>query len=223
MGRSSTAQRRLMDAASTLFWESNYSGTTIDDICQRAEVRKGTFYHFYKNKLDLSVAALEDWRSRRTQTLKHIFRREAPPLFRLLDYFDFALQRQTQHYIRTGRVLGCPIFSLACEISTQEESLRQITSGMLHTLIGFFESALRDAQGQGDVELDDPIEMARIVYYMWEATLTQCRIENDLEALRELPNRVKKLVGATDPALWEPKSLFRDGSEYTREELPELS
>jgi TetR/AcrR family transcriptional repressor of nem operon len=42
MGRTSNADERLKDAALDLMWEGSYGSITIDDICQRAEVKKGS-------------------------------------------------------------------------------------------------------------------------------------------------------------------------------------
>ncbi len=206
MGRTSNARRKLMDAASALFWETSYNATTIDDICNRAGVRKGTFYHFYRSKSNLTLAALEDWRNRRLQTLSHIFRSENQPMGRILDYVDFVMQRQSTHFNRTGRVLGCPIFNLASEISTQDEQIRCMTAEMLNTLISFFESAIRDAQTRGDISVICPSQSARLVYHVWEATLTQCRIENDLRQLRLFPQSIKSLLGAPN-AHWQHQPM----------------
>ena len=47
MGRTSDADERLKDAALALIWEESYGAVTIDDICNRAEVKKGSFYYFF--------------------------------------------------------------------------------------------------------------------------------------------------------------------------------
>ncbi len=59
MSRTSTANVRLMAAAIDLMWEESYGAVTIDDICTRAEVKKGSFYYYFTSKADLAVAALE--------------------------------------------------------------------------------------------------------------------------------------------------------------------
>jgi len=59
MGRTSDANERLMDAALDLIWEESYGAITIDDICKRADVKKGSFYYFFSSKSELAVAALE--------------------------------------------------------------------------------------------------------------------------------------------------------------------
>src|SRR5262249_2566506 len=56
MGRVSDARQRLMDAVCELIWAGSYGSTTIDQICEKAGVKKGSFYHFFDSKADLAVA-----------------------------------------------------------------------------------------------------------------------------------------------------------------------
>ena len=46
-------RNRLLDAANTLFIEKGVSSTTIADICNMANIAKGTFYLYYKDKEDI--------------------------------------------------------------------------------------------------------------------------------------------------------------------------
>src|SRR5512147_1140509 len=94
MGRTSDARDRLIGAAGSLFCESGYHGTTIDAICQRASVQKGTFYHFFRSKDDLAVAALEVDRAARRQVLDAIFSPTRPPLVRIAAYCEHLYSRQ---------------------------------------------------------------------------------------------------------------------------------
>ena len=59
MGRKSDAKERLLDAALDLIWERSYGVVTIDAICEKAGVKKGSFYYFFESKSALAVAALE--------------------------------------------------------------------------------------------------------------------------------------------------------------------
>ena len=56
MARPSQAKENLIKAATDLIWEHSYGSTSVDDICARAEVRKGSFYHFFEYfKLELKL------------------------------------------------------------------------------------------------------------------------------------------------------------------------
>jgi len=48
--RVSRTRQKLLEAASSLFAEKGLDLTTIDDITERADVGKGTFYYHFKNK-----------------------------------------------------------------------------------------------------------------------------------------------------------------------------
>ena len=62
MGRTSDAKERLLDAALDLIWERSYGDVTIDAICEKAGVKKGSFYYFFDSKSELAAAALQsDW------------------------------------------------------------------------------------------------------------------------------------------------------------------
>ena len=58
MGRVSDAKERLLEAAKGLIWEQSYGAVTVDAICRRAKVQKGSFYHFFDDKSELAVASL---------------------------------------------------------------------------------------------------------------------------------------------------------------------
>jgi AcrR family transcriptional regulator len=53
------AKQRLLDTAIDLIWEQSYGAVSVDVICERAGTKKGSFYHFFPSKSDLTVAAIE--------------------------------------------------------------------------------------------------------------------------------------------------------------------
>src|SRR5271165_2514696 len=60
MGRTSDAKEKLLQVAFDLIWQQSYGAVSVDDICVRAKVKKGSFYHFFPSKSDLAVAAYEE-------------------------------------------------------------------------------------------------------------------------------------------------------------------
>src|SRR5712671_3109614 len=145
MGRVSDAKERLMDAVRELVWTGSYGSTTIDQICEKAGVKKGSFYYFFDSKADLAVAALdENWQKRRPE-LDSIFSSTVPPLERLQRYCDYGYRFQTEIRSKCGCVLGCPLFSLGSEVSTQEDRLQKKIQDILEYKRKYLESAIRDA------------------------------------------------------------------------------
>src|SRR5215203_3184795 len=121
MGRTSDADERLKQAALDLMWEESYGAVTIDDICKRADVKKGSFYYFFSSKAALTVAALEkmwieDWKP----ALDARFSPSLDPLTRIRGYLESPYLKQCRMKEQTGKVLGCPVCSVGSEICTQE-------------------------------------------------------------------------------------------------------
>src|ERR1043165_6923976 len=106
MGRTSDANDRLKQAALDLIWEESYGSVTIDDICKRAEVKKGSFYYFFESKADLAAAALDRrWTNEWKPALDAQFSASLTPLERLDNYFDGIYKKHVETKMRLGKVL----------------------------------------------------------------------------------------------------------------------
>jgi len=184
-----------MDAVSELFWTGSYGSTTIDQICERAGVKKGSFYYFFNSKSELASAALDaTWQERRAE-LDQLFSPVVPPLERLRKYADIAYEFQREIKRKHGHVLGCPLFALGCEVSTQEDALRKKVEEILAHKRKYLESAIRDAHAAGLIHAPDAAAKASMLQAYFEGMLTQARIENDVEILRSTFNGWAAILG----------------------------
>jgi TetR/AcrR family transcriptional repressor of nem operon len=196
MPRVSDMKERLTDAAMDLIWENSYGATSVDAICEKAGAKKGSFYYFFKSKSELAAAALEaDWKKRKTD-MDSIFSPSVPPLERLERYFDFVHDRLAELQKKCGNVLGCPLFTLGSEVSTQDEPLRDKVEEILNRKIKYFESAIRDAHAQGLIIAPDAKAKAKGLFACYQGTLTQARIQNNVEPLREFKEYALDFLGA---------------------------
>ncbi len=84
------ARAKLLDAALGVIRAQGYSATSVDDLCAAAGVTKGAFFHHFKSKEALGVAAADFW-SETTDTLFAAapYHAHEDPLDRLLAYIDF--------------------------------------------------------------------------------------------------------------------------------------
>lgn len=55
------ARTRLLDAALHLIRERGFAATSVDDLCTAAAVTKGSYFHYFKTKEALGVAAAQYW------------------------------------------------------------------------------------------------------------------------------------------------------------------
>src|SRR6266436_1102390 len=199
MGRVSDARERLMKAVMELIWTGSYGSTTIDQICDKAGVKKGSFYYFFESKADLAVAALDDGFQEKRRELDAMFSPTIPPLERIRNYCEFAYKKQAEIKKECGCVLGCPLFTLGSEVSTQEQKLRSKIQEILEYHGKYFESAIREAHAAGLIHAPDAAAKARIIRAYFEGLLTQARIQNDAEVLREMAHGIFAILGVKEP------------------------
>ena len=155
MGRVSTASERLVQAAIDLIWTDSYGSVSVDAICEQARVKKGSFYHFFKSKDELVIAALDaHWENRRPQ-LDVLFARSRPPLERLRAYFESVYQRQLELGKKFGRPPGCFFCKLGIEVSRETEIGKKVQS-IMAAYVAYYESALVDAAADGYALADIP-------------------------------------------------------------------
>jgi TetR/AcrR family transcriptional repressor of nem operon len=84
------ARSKLLDAAFSIIRQKGYAATSVEELCARAGVTKGAFFHHFPSKDSLAVAAVNQW----TDMSAGLFA-AAPyhgfddPLDRVLGYLDF--------------------------------------------------------------------------------------------------------------------------------------
>jgi len=195
MAKPSDTKEKLLQVAFDLIWDQSYGSVSVDQICERAQVNKGSFYHFFPSKSDLAVKAYEEhWREKQPE-LDQIFSPLIPPLERLELWCKHIRDRQKQKAVKYGHVCGCPYSSLGAELATQDERIRIKTQELADRNVRYIESALMDAKHQGIVSFDNSTSSAKRVYSVVLGMLLQAKIHNNLEGLQDLEPAIMDLIG----------------------------
>ena len=194
MRQDNTSKQKLLETAMQLIWVSSYGSVGVDDICKRAGVSKGSFYHFFPSKSELAVQALEErWRVMQLD-LDRLFSAQKPPLERIFAYCDYIHENQKQMHSRTGKVCGCPFASVGSEMGLQDEKLRLKSQEYFDRGVRYIEGALRDAAHEKWIAAGDFHETARQIYTYIMGVLFQARIENKVESLKHLKSGVTQFL-----------------------------
>jgi len=190
MGRTSNADQRLMDAALFLLWGESFGSVTIDDICRRADVRKGSFYYFFNSKSDLAVKSLDRmWQGYKPQ-LEEMFSPAIAPVERIRNYCQHTYAMQEQLRDEHGRVLGCVLCSLGSEIGNRDEAIRNKVRALLEDIRQFWVQAIVDGQDDGVIPPGDVDSIVRGTMAFYEGSVAQARLHNDLDLIAHLADGV---------------------------------
>ena len=84
------SKTRLLNAAVDVIRAKGYSATRIEDVCEAADLTKGSFFHHFDSKEALALAAADYWIEDTGALFASApYHAPADPLDRLLAYVDF--------------------------------------------------------------------------------------------------------------------------------------
>jgi TetR/AcrR family transcriptional repressor of nem operon len=197
MGRTSDAREKLLAVAFDLIHENSYGTVSVEQICTRAAVNKGSFYYFFKTKTDLVVAAYEEHWQIKLPDYERIFSKQTPPLRRLELWCDYFRDVQKKRRAKYGHACGCPYTSLGGELATSDPKIQRKAQDLIERHVKYLADAIGDAQREGAAQPGNAQVKAELVHSFVIGLLLRAKIYNDLKVLRYAEQAVFALIGAS--------------------------
>ena len=188
MGRKSNAKERLINSAIELIGTRSYNSVGVQEICEHAGVKKGSFYHFFPSKSDLTVAALDAmWKYFEEHVLFPTINSDLPPKEKFQRFIELCYQLQCTAKEDTGCMTGCHIGNLALEMSTQDEVIQDKVQQIFQQWANHFENVIREAVAEGELPPEtNPTSTSQAMIAYIEGILLLGKTFND-------PNIIKRL------------------------------
>ena len=169
-----------MEAAADLMFARGVRGTNLDDVLAAAGVGKGQFYHYFADKDDLVHAVI----ARQTE---RVLEGQRPALDALdswpaiATWFDLLVAIEEAQ----GCLGGCPIGSLASELSDHDETARAALVAAFDRWEGYLADGLYRMQGRGELrDAADPAALAAAAMASIQGGLLLAQARRDARALR---------------------------------------
>lgn len=187
MAPSTDTQQRIIEAASELIYARSYADVGVAEICERAGVQKGSFYHFFASKGALMEAVLDAHYERlKTQLLDRAFAADLPPLGRLKRFAKLAYAFQKGLHEELGAVLGCPAGNLANEVASHDEPLRMKLAALFKRIQNEIRDVVKEALDAGDIKDANAEATAQAMFAYFEGVMLLAKTQNDPSLLRKL-------------------------------------
>src|SRR5574337_188352 len=101
------AREKLLETAQHLMLAKGYTATSVEEICEAANLTKGSFFHYFASKDELGKAVLERYVNTVFQAIHQApFLKKSDPLQRLNGYIDFMAALAKDPARRSGCLLG---------------------------------------------------------------------------------------------------------------------
>ena len=194
------ARTRLLEAACDVVRQKGFAATSVDDLCQEAGVTKGAFFHHFKTKEALGVAAANHWAESTSALFASAsFHELDDPLDRVLAYLD----------LRKG-IIGGEVFEFTCLVGTMtqevHESAPAIRDACAESIFGHavtLEADIEAARQQRGIDADWTAEsLARHTQAVLQGGFILAKATGDSELAREsvdhLRNYIEQLFGLAE-------------------------
>lgn len=178
---------RILKAARELIHARSYADVGVAAICDQAQVKKGSFYHFFPSKQALTLAVLDSYYDdMKSRILDQAFTKSLPPMTRIQRMIDLIYDLQVQVKQAYGHMPGCPIGNLASELATQDEPIRQKVDSIFSKLQLSLRETLEDAIAANEISALDVDATAQAMLAYFEGVTLLAKTQNDPEILRQL-------------------------------------
>lgn len=197
MGRTSTARDRLVETAYELIHERGYAAIGVAEICARADVRKGSFYHFFESKQSLTLEAIDRHWGEQRAAWAAVLGGDGPALGRLERLMRSQVDGQRAGKRTFGMVRGCLFGNLAMELSNQDAVVRGHLAEVFAEQMELLRGVLAESVTEGDLPPGaDSEENARALLAQLEGMVLFAKLADDPEVMDRLWSQAKRLIGA---------------------------
>jgi len=178
-----------------LFRDKGYGGVGVQEICEAAGVKKGSFYHFFPSKRDLILAFIERAEGMFMGMFEHVGASGRPYLAQIRMIFEMDAGACVEDVQQAGRVLGCPIGNLALEFVGSDEEIRERLAGVFSKMAGGFEGLINGALEAGEIEGVDAKGSSRAIVAYFEGVTMLAKTGNDPGIVETLADGALALIG----------------------------
>ncbi len=194
MNKTIDTRQRIINTSKSLFHNRSYADVGIKEICDKAEIQKGSFYHFFPSKRDLVLAVIDefahDWAS---GFIAEAFDSALAPMERIEYMIDAAYYWQKAAKDIQGHMPGCLFGNLALEVSTQDNILRARLTAVFQVAKDRFKNTLEQAIVVKEIEPLDTERTAEAMLAYLEGMILVAKASNDPDTIYRLGSALKNI------------------------------
>ncbi len=200
-------KERILNSALDLIYARSYANVGVQELCEHAGVKKGSFYHFFPSKRDLTIAVLDrQWMLAKQRIWDPAFKNRLPLGEKLQRCFDLFYDNQCGAKHKSGLVPGCPFGNLALELSTQDEAIRRKVDAVLQESSGYVKRAMNEAIAAGEIPKQDVDAAAGAIIAYAQGAMLMAKTRNDPGVIKELRQGALRLIHAGPPGASKARS-----------------
>jgi AcrR family transcriptional regulator len=180
-------RKQILDAASECFYRNGFHQTTMNDICEAADLSPGAIYRYFHSKEDLIATICDEAHRRDLQLLASIQARGASPEVMIAlgkTFFEALDPAEARLHI-----------DMLAE-SPRSAHIHEVMRAGRDAIIGSFVDFIRGGQAAGDLNPDlDPTSVAEVLCALYHGFVVQNHIDPSIDPLRYTETVVALMSG----------------------------
>jgi len=157
----------ILKAAAECFEKKGYENTLVIDICKRAGITKGGFYHHFKSKQDLFLRLLNDW-------IKKVSNRISLSEFKSDDLYQVLIDipKKLQPAFEENKS-QLPLFLEIYLKAIKDKRLKKVVLKSMSMYMGFFGYIISECIKRGAIKKVNPDDVSKILFALTIGLLMQ--------------------------------------------------
>ena len=210
-----SARTRLLEAARDAIRSKGFAATSVEELCQAAAVTKGAFFHHFKSKEALGVAAARHWSETTTAFFAGAgYQEPDDPLARVLAYIE----------LRKSMIAGdlaeftCLAGTMAQEVYASSPAIRDACAESIFGHASTLEADIHAAMSARAISgAGTPDSLARHTQAVMQGAFVLAKAGNDpalaRESLDHLDRYIRLLFGGPTDAQAQPSATPLSGRD----------
>lgn len=165
-------RQRLIDTTYEEIYSNGYQGSSLAEILKKAEVHKGSMYHYFKNKKDMALVSIEE------KLNAKFFERYAGVLDEKSNYIDSLFDKFKDTSTRDFK-RGCPVANIVQEMSNIDEDFNKTMKDIYSNLREYFIKILDKAIEVKEIKECDTSKIALYMSSVLEGAILAAKASGD--------------------------------------------
>lgn len=145
-------KEKVLEAASEIFRQKGYNGTSIDEILKATGLSRSSLYDSFRDKHSLYLEALEFYKSRERVAYDTVEQKKLNGFQKV----EYLFKEVVNHLVNNPGDNGCLMVNAAAEMSKQCEKTNQVICNNKDSVQDLFASWLAEAEENHVIRLSKP-------------------------------------------------------------------
>ncbi len=165
-------RQKLIDATFDEVFSHGYQGASLADILKKAGVHKGSMYHYFKNKKEMALTAIEEKISNRNfEKYDKVLKLDSDYLESFIKSIKDTKQRDFKR--------GCPIANIVQEMSNIDEDFNKTMKKIYENFRKYIKDILDLSVEEKEIKECDTTKLALYISAVLEGAILAVKASGD--------------------------------------------